>query len=622
MALMKYTDKFWDILDKIGDKVAGIMIQAESNLHIQNEMGVDEVDRSFEDWCFDVKIRGKWRAIKIGSFLREFFGTGTFSEQEIKSFSEKYNKIKNDELSYLQNSLPAFSDEGKVVIKPTGGFKGKPLWDKEEEIVRQKVEVPEWKWEPKNVRNTFIGLTTETYPHGHEEEVVPFIKNAGLEKDEFGNYYKIIGKSETMFTSHLDTADRKKSKVTLCTEMKNGEEHFISDGNTIIGADDKAGVTIMLYMMAHNIPGVYYFFIGEERGGIGSGKVSSIFEKVTHLQGMKRCVSFDRRNYYSIITEQLGMQCCSDEFGEALAKELNKSGMKYSLDPTGIYTDSANFIDQIPECTNISVGYFSEHTVDERQNINFLEKLAKASINVNWEGLPTAKKIGFDEDILVKYGDFLDDFNSCPFHMGTKMTSDHGRSFIRIEMDEPDYELVQEDLLNMASIFSKNNMDPNLYFEDEFIKIELVKDSKYPKRYLESFNSFIFETWSGSDEDWDEEKYKPIDAQEEEETGEMSELCYWIQRLFSAKNLDSKVEPGDDYDIVSYIFLNRKEKISTLLRAFEVATKIRQEIPKYEIEVELYENKKGLPILKFDLIWNDSYDDDEIKMEDDEKIPF
>jgi len=572
MATMTYTDNLWNILDQIGDKVADILIQAEANLHIQNDMNIDEIDKSKSDWCFDVKIDGKWETIKIGTFLRDFFGTETFSEQEIKSFSEKYNKLKNG--SNSSNAwLPKVESEKSI----------------------KKVEVPVWKWDPKNVRNTFIGLTTETYPHGHEEEVVPFIKNAGLEKDEFGNYYKIIGKSETMFTSHLDTADRKKSKVTLCSEIKDGEEHFISDGTTIIGADDKAGVAIMLYMMSHNIPGVYYFFIGEERGGIGSGKVSSVFEKIPHLQGMKRCVSFDRRNYYSVITEQLGMQCCSDEFGSALAKELNKSGMNYSLDPTGIYTDSANFIDQIPECTNISVGYFSEHTVSERQNIDFLEKLAKASVKVNWESLPTAKKIGFDDDILMKYGSFLDDFNSCPFNMETKMITNHGKSFIRIQMDESDVELVQDDLLNIATIFNKNNMDPYLYFDDDIIKIELTKDSKY--NHLDSFD------------DWEEEKYKPIDdnSSDEDDEDELSELCYWIKKLFSAKDLYSIVEPESEqgYDMVSYVFLDKKEKISTLLKAFEVVGKLKEEIPQYDSGVELYENKEGIPILKFDLIWNE-----------------
>jgi hypothetical protein len=50
---------------------------------------------------------------------------------------------------------------------------------------------------------------------------------------------------------------------------------------------------------------------------------------------------------------------------------------------------SASFIDDIPECTNISVGYNFEHT--ETQNITYLDRLAKASVNVDWSSLPTAR---------------------------------------------------------------------------------------------------------------------------------------------------------------------------------------------------------------------------------------
>jgi hypothetical protein len=145
--------------------------------------------------------------------------------------------------------------------------------------------------------------------------------------------------------------------------------------------------------MAHNIPGIYYFFIGEERGGIGSNKVASVFDTVDHLRGVKRCVSFDRRNYYSIITQQLGRQCCSNEFATALANELNKSGLKISLDPTGIYTDSASFIDEIAECTNISVGYFMEHTQAECQDISYLTLLVNIVLEVDWESLPTSRDV-------------------------------------------------------------------------------------------------------------------------------------------------------------------------------------------------------------------------------------
>ena len=604
--LLAYTDKLYDIFDDIGDKVSDKLMRIEGDPILDNEIGIEMVDKSQQDWSFDVKIAGKWRPMKVGQFIRYFLGT-TFTEDEIKSFTQKYNLLKKGK------ALPEISKDAPV---------SKSV----------KVEVPQFTWNPKDVRSTFISLVTETYPHGHEEEVVPLISQAGLEKDQFGNYYKIIGKSETMFTSHLDTADRKKSKVTIYSEMDNNQEHLMSDGTTILGADDKSGVAVMLYMIAHNVPGVYYFFIGEERGGIGSGKVSSVFEKVEHLKGMKRCISFDRRNYYSIITEQLGMECCSDEFAQALADQYNSKGMKFSLDPTGIYTDSASFIDQIPECTNISVGYFDEHTTKESQNITFLEKLAKASVQIKWEELPTAKKVGIDEDILAQYGKFINDFKACPFNMECKIVGDRGRTFIKIEMDEPDVDLVADDILNLSYLFNKHNMNPTITFDDEIVKIELEKDTRRfggYRRYLDSFNNFkLNEDWDDDNlDDWDEYQYKPGKEEEEEhKDGEMGELAYWIRQMFRANKLEASVET-ENYDLMVYIFLEKREKIGTLLSVFEVVNKIKKDLlTYYDAEVELYENKQGFPILKFNFSWageSDSEDgeDGEIEMED-EKAPF
>ena len=125
----------------------------------------------------------------------------------------------------------------------------------------KKVEIKDFTYNPKDIKSTFLSLTTKTYPHGHEEEVLRFLPE--LQKDQFGNYYKIIGKSQTMFTSHLDTADRQQKDVTVySTILSDGDEMLVTDKSSILGADDKSGVTVMLYMMAHNIPGIYYFFIG------------------------------------------------------------------------------------------------------------------------------------------------------------------------------------------------------------------------------------------------------------------------------------------------------------------------------------------------------------------------
>jgi hypothetical protein len=243
-----------------------------------------------------------------------------------------------------------------------------------------------FRYNPKDVFYTFCSLTQETYPHGTEADVLKWI-NHNLEIDEYGNYFLKIGESNTMFTSHFDSFTTKQSKVNLLKYYENNNLFISTDGKSILGADDKAGVTIMLYMIEHNIPGLYYFFVGEEVGGIGSAELS-INEHI-NLNNIERCISFDRRGYNSIITEQMYESCCSETFADSLCEAFKEVGMKFEKDNTGIFTDSANFIGLIKECTNISVGYFHEHTNREYQNITFLEKLCDACTKINWDKLST-----------------------------------------------------------------------------------------------------------------------------------------------------------------------------------------------------------------------------------------
>jgi hypothetical protein len=167
-----------------------------------------------------------------------------------------------------------------------------------------------------------------------------------------------------------------------------------TDGTTILGADDKAGVTVMLSMIEHKIKGLYYFFLGEEVGCKGS-KLVAAKHKLEPIPHIKKVISFDRRGTDSVITFQSYSRCCSETFGTALSKELNDkcddSSFKYKNDPTGIYTDSVQFVSIYPECTNISVGYYNEHTSKECQDIVHLEKLIKTCLKIDWEILPVVR---------------------------------------------------------------------------------------------------------------------------------------------------------------------------------------------------------------------------------------
>jgi hypothetical protein len=250
-------------------------------------------------------------------------------------------------------------------------------------------------YDPSDIRYTFLSLVQETYPHGYEEQVATLLPD--VETDEFGNYYKVIGNSKTMFASHLDTQSEQKYEISLFSSELNGSEIISTDGNTILGADDKAGVALMIYMMYHQVPGIYYFFIGEERGGVGSGEVSKSFDNITHLSGVERCISFDRRDNHSVITHQKEQECCSDEFASELCDMFNSHGLDMEKDPTGVSSDSAYLMGNIPECTNISVGYMNEHTGDEYQDITFLKKLSDACVKIDWESLPLFRQTEINE---------------------------------------------------------------------------------------------------------------------------------------------------------------------------------------------------------------------------------
>ena len=438
---MIFTEEFYNILKKLESENNYLafellwMIEPDSKFH--NGLKISKVDVSKQDWSFDVTVDGKVIPMKIGKFVRYYF-PGIISDKEASEFSRLYNKIRKGE-----------------PVQP-----GSPI------------QIKEFSYNPKDVRSTFLSLVTKTYPHGHEDEVLKFLPS--LQKDEVGNYYKIIGKTpQTMFTSHLDTADREQKDTKLYSMIENGEEYIVTDESTILGADDKSGVAVMLYMMSHNIPGLYYFFIGEERGGIGSNKLSLIYDKVSYLKEIKRCVSFDRRNYHSVITSQLGRRCCSDEFGTALCKEYNKNGLDLSLDPTGIYTDSASFIDDIRECTNISVGYFHEHTGQEYQNMNYLISLCEASIKVNWDSLPTIRKVGINQEIIQKHKGLIADVKSTVFELEVKMIGDSGKVFIRVDLDDSDIESISDGLSSLKSLLMKYKMDPDIIFDGTYLKIEL-----------------------------------------------------------------------------------------------------------------------------------------------------
>jgi len=104
-----------------------------------------------------------------------------------------------------------------------------------------------------------------------------------------------------------------------------------------------------------------------------------------------KAIAFDRRGKGSFVKRQAGRNCASDEFADAVINSFEQNGLEFGKD-NAYRTDSAIFMDIIPEITNLSSGGEYEHTFMESTDIDYVEKIAIASSRINWDNLPIIRK--------------------------------------------------------------------------------------------------------------------------------------------------------------------------------------------------------------------------------------
>lgn len=207
---------------------------------------------------------------------------------------------------------------------------------------------------------------------------------------------------KTLFVAHVDTVHRAGGPNVF----DSSSPMWTAQGGQPLGADDGAGVALMTGLIAGGVRGYYVFTRGEERGGVGAKYLAE--EMPDLLCEFDRAIAVDRRDVFSVITHQAMGRCCSDAFAETLCHELNSRGMLMMPDDTGVYTDTAEFVDFIPECTNISAGYYWEHSPKESLDTDYLQQLLGAMLTVKWDDLPTERSTYEDEDELAGWSDAYD----------------------------------------------------------------------------------------------------------------------------------------------------------------------------------------------------------------------
>lgn len=225
----------------------------------------------------------------------------------------------------------------------------------------------------------------------------------GMWIDDYGNYFVRVGESNTMWSCHTDTVSKEYGMQNLTWDGDILKLHEGRPGQSL-GADDGAGMWLLLEMIKANKPGLYLFHRAEEIGGLGSEYFAKHYTK--ELKGIERAIAFDRRGTADVITHQRFRRCCSDTFALALAAELNEQNPDFAFKPSddGIFTDTANYTDDIPECTNISTGYYKEHGPNETLDVAHLLRLREAVLAIDFETLPTERDPTDIEDDWSYYG--------------------------------------------------------------------------------------------------------------------------------------------------------------------------------------------------------------------------
>ena len=222
----------------------------------------------------------------------------------------------------------------------------------------------------------------------------------GMRSDAFGNRMITIGgRPRTLWSCHVDTVAAVGGAQAVGIDA-HGVAH-LCDGKAgmSLGADDGAGLWIMLGMIAAACPGLYLFHRGEEQGCLGSRWIERHTPEL--LANIDAAIAFDRAGLGDVITHQSYGRTCSDAFATSLASALNQqnAGFRYAPDDTGVYTDTNEYAGIIPECTNLSVGYDRQHGPRETLDVVHCEKLLAAMLELD------ASRLVIERDPAVREDD-------------------------------------------------------------------------------------------------------------------------------------------------------------------------------------------------------------------------
>ena len=137
------------------------------------------------------------------------------------------------------------------------------------------------------------------------------------------------------------------------------------------------------------------------------------------------------------------------------------------------------------------------------------------------------------------------------------------------------------------------------------------------KKFNQLFEREGFDHIDGYDDDYEDEGYDKLNSDDYDDSDDngggqddIEHLEYLLREMFRNVGIDVTVT-SDNGDIQIVAILNQKERLRDVISIFSVANKLKKDIlAQYDSEFDLWEDKKGLPMLTFNFYYGDGLGDD------------
>lgn len=107
-----------------------------------------------------------------------------------------------------------------------------------------------------------------------------------------------------------------------------------------------------------------------------------------------------------------------------------------------------------------------------------------------------------------------------------------------------------------------------------------------------------------------ESSFRDEELEDSVEDDDMDHLVYLLRTMYKNSGIDVQID-HKGLDIMIYCVMSYKERLKDIISVFEVSNKLKNDIlPQYDSEFEIWETKKGQPLLTFNFYYKEGLGDD------------